>query len=183
MTPACPSPEAGASIRPMVTADDLRAAIAANPDASAEVICRAAGASKQAVYKRPNLRAILQAHFAARPRTTDSAGRTTQHAVALAHDVLAWLDARAAERAERTGTRPNRSAVAREVVATALRHQLPAPAPAVRGGVKVRLDLGDAHAALAGRLGTEDPELVAGVVRAILTRASTKSTSAPPEKG
>jgi len=140
--------------------------------------CQALGSTKAGVYYRrpgsgdyqhPQLVAICQAHVAARKIPRDARGKAGEHKLALSPEALAWLDDLAAKRAaQRGGKRAFRSAVARELLETALQAPLPPPLPGARG-MTVKLDLGEVWTALGAARGTNDPQEIAGIVRAILT--------------
>jgi len=152
--------------------------------------CRALGSTKAGVYYRrpgsgdyqhPQLVAICQAHVASRKVPRDARGKAGEHTIALPPEILARLDALAAERAaKRGGKRAFRSAVARELLETALQGPLPPPLPGERG-MAIKLDLGPTWSALAAALGTDDPQAIAGAVRAIL--ASGEKSTGGAKKG
>lgn len=145
-----------------ITPSALAAALAAHH--TVEDACRSLGITRQAIhakqrdgtYQRPDLRAVLEAHKAAKaPQDPDGAYR---HCLWLTAATLARLDANGKRR---------RSATARALIMAALGN-LPPPEDA--GPVEVVLDLGPAWDAVGEELGTEDPYEIAGRVRGILAR-------------
>ena len=163
---------------PVPTPDQLRAALREHPRPADAF--KALGVTKQGVYfkrkdgtyQHPELVAILREHAAAAaeqlPR--DAQRKVGKHFLALPPEILAGLDAVAAEEARRVGPkRASRSAVARRLVEDALQGPLPSPVSGDRA-MKVTLDLGPAWDRLGAQLGTEDPRTIAGVVRAILAQ-------------
>ena len=154
---------------PVPTPEQLRAALRDHPrPADAFAAC---GTTKAGVYLKrdgqhthPELVAILRKHAAAGRLPRDGQRKAGKHLLALPPETVARLDALAAGR-----PRASRSAVARELLAAALLGPLPDPLPGDRA-MKVTLDLGPVWPALAARLGTDDPQTIAGVVRAILAR-------------
>lgn len=163
---------------PTITPEALAAALAAR-EGNVRLAAADLGVTRAWIYKAPELKAVLEAHREAagpraapgRPTTGRDTSRSGQHDIALSPAALAQLDARAAARASVVGPKAaSRSSAARELVEAALRGPLPPPEPAGRWR-KVKLDLGPAWDALAAHLETNDPQEVAGVVRAILTLA------------
>lgn len=157
---------------PVPTPEQLRLELPRHDTVAAA--CRALGSTKAGVYYRrgaggpyqhPELVAICQAHVAAGRVPRDARGKAGEHTIALPAETVAKLDAEAARRGTK---RPLRSRIARGMIAAALRRRtLPDPEPGDRTG-DVRLDLGAVWAKLGKRLNTEDPQAIAGVVRAIL---------------
>ena len=171
---------------PVPTPDQLRAALREHlrPADAFKVL----GTTKAGVYLKkngehthPELVSILREHAAAHreelPR--DAQRKAGKHLLALPPEILAGLDAVAAEEARWVGPkRASRSAVARRLIEAALQRPLPPPMPGDRA-MKVTLDLGPAWDRLGAQLGTEDQQTIAGVVRAILAQ---KKSTGPKKK-
>ena len=171
---------------PVPTPDQLRAALREHlrPADAFKVL----GTTKAGVYLKkngehthPELVAILREHaaVAAEQLPRDAQRKVGKHLLALPPEILAGLDAVAAEEARRVGPkRASRSAVARRLIEAALQRPLPPPMPGDRA-MKVTLDLGPAWDRLGAQLGTEDQQTIAGVVRAILAQ---KKSTGPKKK-
>jgi hypothetical protein len=158
---------------PIPTPVALRRALATHR--GAEDAFRALSVTRQAIYRKadgahvhPELVAILREHVAATREQRNARGELGKHSVALPPEVVVRLRVH--------GRRLSR--VVRATIAAALRGPLPAPLPA-DGGVVVTLDLGATWGALGAAAGTEDPQRIAGILRAILASADVPAPSPP----
>ncbi len=144
-----------------ITPEALQAALRSHGSAAAAY--RSLPITRQGVHDRRELRAVVDAW---------RAERNGPHAVvrlSLPQDVAAALRAAAeASTAQRGGSRPDVSVLARRMVLQALAGRLPRPIGAPVGGVRVGLALGDAMPRLEAKAGGREAAL--GILRAILSR-------------
>lgn len=144
--------------RPLPTPAELAAAL--NTHGSIKAACEALGHWRDAIYRRPELRAVLDAW----QRPTPEGNERGLHEIALRPAVLRKLNAVAT-----VDGRLQRSAAVRGMIREALTGDLPPPDHR-EARSKTVLELGDTWDRLAARIGTTDPRTIAGVLRAIIAK-------------